>query len=67
MKYIRKVKHTFHAIRWTEKPQHEVTIKQESFKDLSNYIRPLPTSSSIYNPIGMSYQGGSSKPIRQVI
>jgi len=69
MKYIRKVKHTFHAIKWTniEKPKHEVTIKVESFKDLSNYIRPLPTSSSIYNPIGMSYQGGSSKPIRQVI
>ena len=60
MKYIRKVKHTFHAVKWTqiEKPKHEVTIKEESFKDLDKRIH-YPISSSAYR--GFSYIGGKTK------
>ena len=58
MKYIRKQKHTFHAIKWTEKAKHEVTIKEESFKDLDKRIH-YPISSSAYR--GFSYIGGKTK------
>ena len=62
MKYIRKVKHTFHAVKWTqiEKPKHEVTIKEESFKDLDKRIH-YPISSAYR---GFSYMGGKSKKCR---
>ena len=60
MKYIRKQKHTFHAVKWEqiEKPRHEVTIKEESFKDLDKRIH-YPISSSAYR--GFSYIGGKTK------
>jgi hypothetical protein len=63
MKYIRKVKHTFHAVKWTqiEKPKHEVTIKEESFKDLDK--RPHYPISSMYIK-GFSMNGGKSKRCR---
>ena len=62
MKYIRKVKHTFHAVKWEqiEKPRHEVTIKEESFKDLDKRIH-YPISSAYR---GFSYMGGKSKKCR---
>jgi len=60
VKYIRKVKHTFHAVKWEqiEKPRYEVTIKEESFKDLDKRIH-YPISSSAYR--GFSYIGGKTK------
>ena len=51
----------FHAKKWTlkvEKKRHEVTIKEESFKDLDKRIH-YPISSSAYR--GFSYIGGKTK------
>ena len=63
MKYIRKVKHTFHAIKWTqiEKPKHEVTIKKESFKDLDK--RPHYVQGNWYGK-GFTDNGGKSSKCR---
>ena len=60
MKYIRKQKHTFHAIKWTEKARHEVTIKEESFKDYNS----SPYYSQHQYGIGFTYNGGKSNKCR---
>tara|TARA_R110000851_G_scaffold218844_2_gene371666 strand:- start:280 stop:474 length:195 start_codon:yes stop_codon:yes gene_type:complete len=62
MKYIRKTKHQFHAIKWKkiEKPRHEVSIKEESFKDLNTKVH-YPISSAYR---GFSMMGGKSNKCR---
>jgi len=63
VKYIRKVKHTFHAKKWTlkvEKPKHEVTIKEASFKDLNS----KPFYSQVQYGLGFTWNGGKSSKCR---
>jgi hypothetical protein len=54
MKYTtkprKKVAYTLKAKIW-----HKVEYKEKSFKDLINYINEQPSSSSIWNAIGMRY------------
>ena len=54
MKYTKKprkkVAYTFKAKKW-----FKLDYKEKSFKDLRNYINEQPSSSSIWNDIGMRY------------
>ena len=62
MKYIRKVKHTFHAVKWEqiEKPRYEVTIKEESFKDYNS----RPFYSQVQYGLGFTFNGGKKSKCR---
>jgi len=54
MKYTtkprKKVAYTLKAKIW-----HNIEYKEKSYKDLKNYINNQPSSSSIWNAIGMRY------------
>jgi hypothetical protein len=54
MKYTtkprKKVAYTLKAKIW-----HNIEYKEKSFKDIKNYINDQPSSSSIWNAIGMRY------------
>ena len=54
MKYTKKprkkVAYAFKAKKW-----FKLDYKEKSYKDLRNYINEQPSSSSIWNDIGMRY------------